>query len=188
MGFLGKLFGLGAVAGVAVAAVKVAQKYEENKNIQAENAAQAAAENAAFMPEDESVLDDVKKAATDVYKQTSDKVIDTVKDVAQKAGVNTDEVAQALGDAGKALAEAGKAVVNKVQEEAPAAIEKAKEKASEVIAQVKETVAGATVEVYEFADDIDEIVLEPQEPAELTSDEIFKQIQEDLAQTDETVL
>ena len=60
MGFLKGLLGLGVTAGAAFAALKVAQKYEENK------AADAAAAAAGAEPQDVpagSVLEDIARAA-----------------------------------------------------------------------------------------------------------------------------
>lgn len=153
MGFFAKLFGIGAAAGAAVAAVKVAQKYEENKAAENTATAEAAAaaaqamnlEGATVQPAQDmtpDVLEDVKKAAAEVFDDAKTAVLST----AEKAGVNTDELTASLAGAGKAIVDAGKAVAGKVQEEAPAAIEKAKSKANEVIGQVKEAVAGVTEE------------------------------------------
>lgn len=171
MGFIGKLLGIGVAAGAAVAAVKVAQKYEENKNTQA---AQAAAQEAddtygelyeddvayeSETPDEEAVpqpgvFDDVKKAATDVYTETAGKVKNSVRTAAEKAGINTDEMTEALASAGKAFANAGKAVADKVHEEAPAAMEKAKVNAEKIATQVKETVSDIAEALRDKADDV----------------------------------
>ncbi|MEG2166002.1 MAG: hypothetical protein RRY96_06890 [Ruthenibacterium sp.] len=169
MGFWGKLFGIGVAATAATAAVKVAQKYEENKA--AENAAaaeQTAEQNATDFTENAAestgadYVNDVMKAATDVYDETVTKVKDGITTAAEKAGVNTEELSGALTGAGKALADAGKAVVsagstvvNKITEDAPDFINKVKAQAGDVIDdvkdgaddlvnQVKDTVAGVT--------------------------------------------
>lgn len=66
MGFLKGLLGLGVTAGAAFAALKVAQKYEENK------AADAAAAAAGAEPQDVpagSVLEDIARAAGGVLQR-----------------------------------------------------------------------------------------------------------------------
>ena len=154
MGFWSKLFGIGVVAGAATAAVKVAKQYEQNKNseefeIDVPDAAQSG-----------GVLNDVAKAATDVYTNTAAKVKTAVAGAAEKAGVNTEELSGALTGAGKAIVNAGKAVATKVAADAPGVIDKIKgqagdaidylqDEAGDIVEQVKDTVAGVTENVTE---------------------------------------
>ena len=86
MGFLKGLLGLGVTAGAAFAALKVAQKYEENK------AADAAAAAAGAEPQDVpagSVLEDIARAAGGVLSDAGAKVKEVVTGTAEKAGVDT---------------------------------------------------------------------------------------------------
>lgn len=109
MGFLKGLLGLGVTAGAAFAALKVAQKYEENK------AADAAAAAAGAEPQDVpagSVLEDIARAAGGVLSDAGAKVKEVVTGTAEKAGVDTVELKGALHDAGDALYEAGDAVAD----------------------------------------------------------------------------
>lgn len=83
MGFFKKLFGIGAVAGTTVAAMKVSEKYKENnpegaKDINGDGKVDAV-----------DVLTEVAKAATEVYTEVADsvkekapQVIDAVKQTA----------------------------------------------------------------------------------------------------------
>ena len=83
MGFFKKLFGIGAVAGTTVAAMKVSEKYKENnpegaKDINGDGKVDAV-----------DVLTEVAKAATEVYTEVADsvkekapQVIETVKQTA----------------------------------------------------------------------------------------------------------
>ena len=90
MGFLKGLLGLGVTAGAAFAALKVAQKYEENK------AADAAAAAAGAEPQDVpagSVLEDIARAAGGVLSDAGAKVKEVVTGTAEKAGVDTVELA-----------------------------------------------------------------------------------------------
>ena len=95
MGFFKKLLGLGIAAGATVAAVKVAQKYDENLA--------ASGEAADSERSSKEVFDGVKQAATDVYHETAVKV----KEGAQKVGVDTDRVSASIKDAGKSVADSG---------------------------------------------------------------------------------
>ncbi len=73
MGFLGRLFGIGVTAAATVAAVRVADKYNENKaNGEAS--------------QDGDVVSDITKAATEVYNETSVKVKDFAEEMKKKAG------------------------------------------------------------------------------------------------------
>ena len=83
MGFFKKLFGIGAVAGTTVAAMKVSEKYKENnpegiKDVNGDGKVDAV-----------DVLTEVAKAATEVYTEVADsvkekapQVIETVKQTA----------------------------------------------------------------------------------------------------------
>ena len=83
MGFFKKLFGIGAVAGTTVAAMKVSEKYKENnpegvKDVNGDGKVDAV-----------DVLTEVAKAATEVYTEVADsvkekapQVIDAVKQTA----------------------------------------------------------------------------------------------------------
>ena len=190
MGFWTKLLGLGTAALAAAAAVKVAQKYEENKAQQAEDvfdaegaevpheetpggwedAAAAAEPDGAGRADDgdapQDVWDDVTRAAGDVWDETREKM----EDAAEKAGVDTDEVAAALREAGSALAGAGKAVATagaavarKVVAEAPGFLDKVKTQATDLAAQVKDVVKGAMADDY-MADEGDEDEDVPEDP------------------------
>ena len=151
MGFLKGLLGLGVTAGAAFAALKVAQKYEENK------AADAGAE-----PQDVpagSVLEDIARAAGGVLSDAGAKVKEVVTGTAEKAGVDTVELKGALHDAGDALYEAGDAVADAgsafagyVAEEAPAVAGRLRDGAEDLLERVKETVAAGAQAVEEAAD------------------------------------
>ena len=154
MGFLKGLLGLGVTAGAAFAALKVAQKYEENK------AADAAAAAAGAEPQDVpagSVLEDIARAAGGVLSGA--KVKEVVTGTAEKAGVDTVELKGALHDAGDALYEAGDAVADAgsafagyVAEEAPAVAGRLRDGAEDLLERVKETVAAGAQAVEEAAD------------------------------------
>ena len=155
MGFLKGLLGLGVTAGAAFAALKVAQKYEENK------AADAAAAAAGAEPQDVpagSVLEDIARAAGGVLSDAGAKVKEVVTGTAEKAGVDTVELKGALHDAGDALYEAGDAVADAgsafagyVAEEAPAVAGRLRDGAED-LERVKETVAAGAQAVEEAAD------------------------------------
>ena len=156
MGFLKGLLGLGVTAGADFAALKVAQKYEENK------AADAAAAAAGAEPEDVpagSVLEDIARAAGGVLSDAGAKVKEGVTGTAEKAGVDTVELKGALHDAGDALYEAGDAVADAgsafagyVAEEAPAVAGRLRDGAEDLLERVKETVAAGAQAVEEAAD------------------------------------
>ena len=135
MGLVKGLLGLAATAGAAFAAVKVARKYEENKELDIEAA--AAGEEPEEAPAG-SALGDLARAAGDVLNEAGAKV----RGAAEKAGVNTEGLKDALHGAGSAIVDAGTAVAGYVAEEAPAAVERLKGGAQDVLARVKETVAG----------------------------------------------
>lgn len=133
MGFFSRLLGLGVAAGATYAAVKVAQKYEDNK------AGDIAAGEAGDEAAKKDVLGDIGKAVTDVYSETAAKV----KDAAQNAGVDTEKVASTIKDAGKAVGEAGKAVAGKVKDAAGDYYDQAKDKAGDIYKSAKEAVTDA---------------------------------------------
>ena len=163
MGFLKGLLGLGVTAGAAFAALKVAQKYEENK------AADAAAAAAGAEPQDVpagSVLEDIARAAGGVLSDAGAKVKEVVTGTAEKAGVDTVELKGALHDAGDALhdagdalyeagdavADAGSAFAGYVAEEAPAVAGRLRDGAEDLLERVKETEAAGAQAVEEAAD------------------------------------
>ena len=139
MGFFSRLLGLGVAAGATYAAVKVAQKYEDNKAADAETGAAEGAEGGS------DVLGDLGKAATEVYNETAAKV----KEAAENAGVDTEKVTSTIKEAGKAVGEAGKVVVGKVKDAAGDYYDAAKDKAGEVYGQAKDK----ATEVYTKAKD-----------------------------------
>ena len=148
MGLIRGLLGLAATAGAAFAAVKVAQKYEENKELDIEAA--AAGEEPEEVPAG-SALGDLARAAGEVLNEAGAKV----RDAAEKVGVDTEGLKDALQGAGSAIVDAGTAVAGYVAEEAPVAMERLKDGAQDVLSRVKETVAGIGVT---DADDVDEDV------------------------------
>ena len=142
MGFLKGLLGLGVTAGAAFAALKVAQKYEENK------AADAAAAAAGAEPQDVpagSVLEDIARAAGGVLSDAGAKVKEVVKGALHDAG-------DALYEAGDAVADAGSAFAGYVAEEAPAVAGRLRDGAEDLLERVKETVAAGAQAVEEAAD------------------------------------
>ncbi len=134
MGILRGLLGLGVTAGAAFAAVKVAQKYSENRDSDAEAA--ASGEEPEEVPAG-SVLSDIGRAAGDVLMDAGAKI----KAAAQKAGVDTDELKGAFVEAGSAVAHAGGAVVDYVKQEAPEKFEQVRDSARDVLSHVKEVVS-----------------------------------------------
>ena len=83
MGFFKKLFGIGAVAGTTIAAMKVSEKYKENNPEGAKDV------NGDGKVDAVDVLTEVAKAATEVYTEVADsvkekapQVIDAVKQTA----------------------------------------------------------------------------------------------------------
>ena len=160
MGLVKGLLGLAATAGAAFAAVKVARKYEENKELDIEAA--AAGEEPEEVPAG-SALGDLARAAGDVLNEAGAKV----RGAAEKAGVNTEGLKDALHGAGSAIVDAGTAVAGYVAEEAPAAVERLKDGAQDVLARVKETVAGMGEADEElFAEEEDEALEAAEEAAE----------------------
>lgn len=79
MGFFKKLFGFGAAAGGAAAAVKVAQKVKEN------NPEGVGDVNGDGAVDYKDYVEEAKKAAGEVYDEVADKVKELGSDVAEKA-------------------------------------------------------------------------------------------------------
>lgn len=83
MGFFKKLFGIGAVAGTTVAAMKVSEKYKENNPEGAKDV------NGDGKVDAMDVLTEVARAATEVYTEAADsikekapQIIESIKDTA----------------------------------------------------------------------------------------------------------
>lgn len=172
MGLIKGLLGLAATAGAAFAAVKVAQKYEENKELDTEAA--AAGEEPEEVPAG-SALGDLARAAGDVLTEAGAKV----RGAAEKAGVDTESLKGALQGAGSAIVDAGTAVAGYVAEEAPAAVERLKGGAQDVLARVKETVAGIGAADEEEFDD------EDAEDAPAAQEEAFDAVEDAAGALDE---
>lgn len=163
MGFVKGLLGLAMTAGAAFAAVKVAKKYEENKEQDTEAA--AAGEEPEEVPAG-TVLGDLARAAGDVLSETGAKVRDAAVGAAEKAGVDTEGLKDALTGAGSAVVDAGSAVASYVAEEAPAAMERLKDGAQDVLTRVKETVAGVgTLDEDAFDDAVEDAAEAAQDAA-----------------------
>ncbi len=97
--------------------------------------------------EAKDVLDDVAKAAGDVWDETREKAASA----AENAGVDTAGISEAFTDAGRALAQAGKAVfaagsvvAHKVAEDAPVVLDRVKAQTGEWLDQVKNAVNAAS--------------------------------------------
>ena len=105
MGFLKNLLGLGVAAGTAYAAVKVAQKYNEKKNANADLNGDGAVDA-------NDTVYGVKEAAREVYAETAAKVREKAPEVREKAAAaiapggeySVDAVAGRILDMAKALA------------------------------------------------------------------------------------
>lgn len=164
MGVIRGLLGLAATAGAAFAAVKVAQKYEENKELDIEAA--AAGDEPEEVPSG-SALGDLARAAGEVLNEAGAKM----RDAAEKAGVDTEGLKGALQGAGSAIVDAGTAVAGYVAGEAPAAVERLKDSAQDVLALVKDTVTGIGMTDADDYDDDDEDDEETFEEAEAAAEE-----------------
>lgn len=86
MGFFKKLFGIGAVAGTTVAAMKVSEKYKENnpegaKDINGDGKVDAV-----------DVLTEVAKAATEVYTEVADSVKEKAPQVIEAVKQTADDI------------------------------------------------------------------------------------------------
>lgn len=160
MSFLGKLLGIGVAAAGAAAAVKVAQKYSENKAARQQDAE----EQPTLQEVKEDIVEAAEGAAQDV-KEQAEEVVDAtrskVKDAAARAGIDTDELAGSFSEAGKAIVGAGKAVVNagasvaqKVAADAPEMLEKVKAGADTFLTQAKDALASVKGEEQEDEDDM----------------------------------
>lgn len=158
MGFWGKLFGIGIAAAGAAAAVKVAQKYSENKAAEEAEAPVLPDEQPAgaqTQPTLQEVKEDLVEAAEDAAHEIKEQAADAagtakskVKEAAGKAGIDTDELAGSFSEAGRAIVVAGRAVVNagasvahKVAEDAPEMLEKVKAGADSLLTQAKDALA-----------------------------------------------
>lgn len=176
MGFFVKLVGLAVAAGAGYASVKVAKKYDENKQ-------------KAVMDDDfdsvtpETTTGSVKQAAKDVYEETTEKVKSTVVTTAENIGIDTEEIGKAFSEAGSAAVGVGKSVANasvkvaeKVKEEAPVVIDSAKEFVEKTAQQVKEKISAkpdiTDAEIY---------------AEEVSEEEIFDEdVSEEVETTEET--
>ncbi len=182
MGIFSRLIGLGLMAGTAAAAVLVGKKYIENKEqakLEAENVINLdSIENAAAVSSGNKVVDDVKKAAVEVFDDAKTVVMKKAED----AGVNTQELSGTLSEASKAIADAGKIVVGKVYEKTP-----------DVVTSIKSTVDGimgtasqkSYVEPIDSSaqilnDEVEEILAVAQEQAQVT--EIVNEVEKTAAQ------
>ena len=86
MGFFKKLFGIGAVAGTTVAAMKVSEKYKENnpegvKDVNGDGKVDAV-----------DVLTEVAKAATEVYTEVADSVKEKAPQVIEAVKQTADDI------------------------------------------------------------------------------------------------
>ncbi len=170
MGFFSKLLGLGAAAGAAAGAYFVAKKYKDNaqEKQQMIDIPGADVETQYTVKAQESgFIDDVKKAASDVY----DEAKETVKINAEKVGIDTEEFAGAMSEAGKAIAHASKAVAGTVKTAAPDVVESVKATADTAIKKVKKKInASESVEVTQNEELI--TIVEPVQEVEIkTQDE-----------------
>lgn len=193
MGLLRGLLGLGMAAGAAFAAVKVAQKYDENRAADAEaydaaaeaaeaneaaydaaaeavEANEAAYDAAAEAAEaNEAAYDTTSEAAPqevtigdvlrNIGRAAGDVLVDAgtrMKEAAQKAGVDTDELKEAFHGAGSAVAHAGGAVVDYMKQEAPGVVENVREGAKDVLSHVKDAVSNINLTVDFDADEDDD--------------------------------
>ena len=144
MGFLKNLLGLGVAAGTAYAAVKVAQKYNEKKNANADLNGDGAVDA-------NDTVYGVKEAAREVYAETAAKVREKAPEVREKAA----------------------AAIGAVQEKAPEFIEKVKGAAGEAWSAIHgENFPAAEVELEEeptcsedvTAEETEEPAAEPENP------------------------
>lgn len=144
MGFLKNLLGLGVAAGTAYAAVKVAQKYNEKKNANADLNGDGAVDA-------NDTVYGVKEAAREVYAETAAKVREKAPEVREKAA----------------------AAIGAVQEKAPEFIEKVKGAAGEAWSAIHgENFPAAEVELEEeptcsedvTAEETEEPAAEPETP------------------------
>ncbi len=173
MSIFGKVLGFAVAVGAGYATVKVAQKYDENKkkDILEGDIDEITKPNTA---------ENVKRAVSDVYCETAEKIKTKVKTVAENVGIDTNEVGSAFSKAGDAAFEVGKAVANasvkvaeKVVKETPTVIQGAKGVVGSAASQVKNVVNTATeklapkktentdAEVY--ADEFEEVEEQPQD-------------------------
>lgn len=147
MGFFSKLLGLGVAAGAAMAAIKVAQKYEENK---ADEAIAAEAEGQE-VPEKETsaVISDVAKAAGDVFSDYSVKVKDAMSGVKDK--IQSAKESDIAVEIKEGIDEAKDVVTEKFTD--------AKEAVTDKINEIKDDIEDAVTDA-EVKDDIEESIEE----------------------------
>ncbi|MBQ7092828.1 MAG: hypothetical protein IJN83_09275 [Clostridia bacterium] len=86
MGFFKKLFGIGAVAGTTVAAMKVSEKYKENNPEGAKDV------NGDGKVDAVDVLTEVAKAATEVYTEVADSVKEKAPQVIEAVKQTADDI------------------------------------------------------------------------------------------------
>ncbi len=145
MGFFSKLLGLGAAAGAAAGAYFVAKKYKENAELKQQMIEITTLDNETQgeVVQESNFIEDVKQAAKEVYDEA--KV--TVKATAEKAGVDTSELTDAVGTAGKAIASAGKAVAGSASKAVSKKVKPdAQEQAAGEEAEVVIDITGESVE------------------------------------------
>lgn len=133
MGFLKNLFALGAAAGTAVAAVKVAEKYKQNKE---------AAEKLDLNEDGKTDLTDtligVSQAAKDVYNETAEVVKEKAPAVIVKVKAKTAEVVEKVREVAAETAEEVEPIVIDLKEDA------------------EEFIADASAEIRDFVEEIKE--------------------------------
>ena len=136
MGLLGKLIKTGIVAGAAVAAVKVSEKYTAN--------------NPEGINDPQARTDAIKQAATEVYQ-------DAMAAAAQKAPNLTNAVNDIAN--GKAP-DIANTVVNMAKEKAPEILNMAKEKAPDLASKVQSAASTVATKAQQFADSLDDGVVD----------------------------
>ncbi|MBR5291588.1 MAG: hypothetical protein IKU32_01585 [Clostridia bacterium] len=86
MGFFKKLFGIGAVAGTTVAAMKVSEKYKANNPEGAKDV------NGDGKVDAVDVLTEVAKAATEVYTEVADSAKEKIPQVIEAVKQTADDI------------------------------------------------------------------------------------------------
>lgn len=140
MGFLGKLIRTGVVAGAAIAAVKVSEKYNEN--------------NPEGVQDPQAKADAIKQAANEVYqnataaaKEKAPGFINAVNDIANGKG---SDVVNNLANMAK---EKAPDILNKVEN-------MAKEKAPDLTAKIQNAASTMATKAQQFADNLDSGVVD----------------------------
>ncbi len=138
MGFIKRLLGIGVTAGATVAAMKIAEKYQENKKNAAEDV------NGDGKTDFNDTIVGVAQAAKDVYNDVAGKVTKaagTVKDKApdfvEEAKEEAAELAKEAKEEAAELAKEAKEEVAELAKETKATAKKAKETAKEVVDEIK---------------------------------------------------